>query len=131
MKKYRISKAIAAEYGLATSVEDLQHDRRGKKAIKDSIASVKDDPKFVEFYEGVKNIYKLGSPTSESNDVLYKVYEDLKKNKENNSFGLTGESLKAAMKLVEQTIIERRNTWKSGKAASQKSIEQTHKELGM
>ena len=131
MKKFRISKAIAAEYGLATSVEDLQNNRKGKKAIKETITSAKDDPKFIEFFEGFKNIYKLGSPTSESNDVLYKVYEDLKKNKENNSFGLTGNSLTAAMRLVEQTIIERRNTWQNGKVSSQKSIEQTQKELGM
>ena len=50
---------------------------------------------------------------------------------ETNSFGLTGESLKAAKVLVEKTIIARRNSWQNGKEESKKSIEEIQKDLGL
>ncbi len=131
MKRFRISKAIAEEYGLATSVEDLKNDQTSKQEAKQAVTNVKDDPIFVKFYEDFKQIYKLGSPTSESNDVLYKVHRELTEKKDENSFGLKGESLKAAKLLVEQTIIARRNSWKNGKKASQAEIEEAQKDLGM
>ena len=131
MKRFRISKAIAEEYGLATSVEDLKNDQTSKQEAKQAVTNVKDDPIFVKFYEDFKQIYKLGSPTSESNDVLYKVHRELTEKKDENSFGLKGESLKAAKLLVEQTIIARRNFWKNGKKTSQAEIEEVQKDLGM
>ena len=127
--KLNIDPEIAAEYGLVTNLEDLRKVNGVTETEKKIVTSVKDDPIFVDFYDKFKTIYKLGSPTTESKHVLYNVYEDLQN--ETNSFGLTGESLKAAKILVEQTIKARRNAWKVGKENSKNNIEELQKDLGL
>ena len=131
-KVLHISKETARQYGMATSLEELaQNQASTEDKTKKLIAKAKKDPAFNSFYEDFKAIYKLGEPTSESTDVLYKVYADLKNSQENNSFGLKGASLKAAIGLVEQTIKTRRNTYLNGDASSKKSIEEEQQGLGM
>ena len=129
MKKYGISPEVAKEYGLSTSMKDIKKEQAVKKEERELVTSVKGDPKFVEFYENFKAVYKLGSPTHESSEFLYTIHKDLQN--ETNSFGLTGESLKAAKVLVEKTIIARRNSWKKGKEESKNSIEEVQKDLGL
>lgn len=129
MEKFGIDLDTAKEYGLATSTKELNRTKPVKKQERTLVTSAKDDPKFVEFYENFKTVYKLGSPTSESSEFLYAIHKDLQN--ETNSFGLTGESLKAAKVLVEKTIIARRNSWQNGKEESKKSIEEIQKDLGL
>ncbi len=129
IQSLNIDAEIAAQYGIVTDLEKLKEQKIVKEKDRELVSSVKDDKVFADFYQKFKTIYKLGSPTSESEDVLYKIYEDLKKDK--NSFNLTGESLKAARVLVEKTIYARRNSWQSGKTESKKAIEEIQKELGL
>lgn len=131
MRKLHIGKDTAVRFGVAMSLEDLQKNTTDNDKAKKLINKAKKDPAFNSFYENFKKIYKLGEPSSESDDVLYKVYEDLKNSPTNNSFGLTGTSLKAAISLVEQTIKTRRNTHNKGAKASQIAIENEQKGLGM
>lgn len=131
MNRLHIEPETAKKYGVAMSIEDLKMDTTSSDKTKKLISKAKSDKTFNDFYENFKTIYKLGEPTSESNDVLYKVYADLKDNKENNSFNLKGASLKAAIALVEETIKTRRNNYLKGKAQSQKEIEEEQKGFGM
>lgn len=131
MKMLHIGPETARKFGVAMSLEDLEKDTTSEDKTKKLIAKAKSDKVFNDFYNNFKAIYKLGEPTSESNDVLYKVYADLKDNKENNSFGLKGASLKAAVALVEETIKTRRNNYLKGKDQSQKEISDEQKSLGM
>ena len=131
MKMLHIGPETARKFGVAMSLEDLEKDTTSEDKTKKLIAKAKSDKVFNDFYDNFKAIYKLGEPTSESNDVLYKVYADLKDNKENNSFGLKGASLKAAVALVEETIKTRRNNYLKGKDQSQKEITDEQKGLGM
>ncbi|MBQ8425910.1 MAG: hypothetical protein IJX17_07860 [Clostridia bacterium] len=131
MRQLHIGKETATRFGVALTLEDLQAKQAPTDKTKKLIEKAQKDPAFNSFYENFKSIYKLGEPTSESDDVLYKVYADLKNSKENNAFGLTGNSLKAAVSLVEQTIKTRRNTHNKGVKASQQAIEEEQKGLGM
>ena len=131
MRQLHIGKDTATRFGVALTIEDLQAKQAPTDKTKKLIAKAQKDPAFNSFYENFKAIYKLGEPTSESDDVLYKVYADLKSSPDNNSFGLTGASLKAAISLVEQTIKTRRNTHNKGVKASQQAIEEDQKGLGM
>jgi len=114
VKILHINEKTAREYGIALSVEDLKEDEKEAEKTRKLIASAQKDEVFKSFYDNFKAIYKLGEPTKENGDVLNAVYFDLTSNKENNAFGLKGDSLKAAIKLVEETIIARRNSFLFG-----------------
>lgn len=131
MRKLHVGKETAARFGVALSLEDLKRFGTDADKAKNLVAKAKKDPAFNSFYENFKAIYKLGEPTSESDDVLYKVYEDLKNSQGENSFGLKGTSLKAAISLVEETIKTRRNTHNRGVKASKHAIEEEQRDLGM
>lgn len=131
MKVLHIGQDTAKKYGVAMSLADLEKDTTSEDKAKKLITKAKSDVIFNNFYSNFKTIYLLGEPTSANSDVLYKVYADLKDNKENNSFGLKGVSLKAAIALVEETIKTRRNNHLKGKKQSQKEIAEEQKELGM
>ena len=131
MKRLHIGKETAERFGVALTVEDLEKNQAAADKTKQLLTKAKKDPAFNSFYDNFKTIYKLGEPTSESDDVLYKVYADLKNSGENNVFGLKGASLKAALNLVEETIKTRRNTHNKGVKASKQAIEEEQKGLGM
>ena len=111
MRILHVGPETARQYGVALSVEDLKNmykedDAKGEKMVKTALK----DPAFQTFNENFKSVYKLGEPTKESTEFLYGIYEDLMKKGDENSFGLKGQSLKAAINMVEKAIRVRRNT---------------------
>lgn len=111
IRRLHVGPETAKRYGVALSVEDLKNmykedDAKGEKMVK---AALK-DPAFKTFNDNFRSVYKLGEPTKESTQFLYGIYEDLMQKGEENSFGLKGQSLKAAINMVEKAIRVRRNT---------------------
>ena len=124
MRKLYIGKDTARRFGVALSVEELKElykvdDEKREAMVKKAMK----DPAFQKFNEDFKAVYKLGQPTKESTEVLYGLYEELKKG-EDNSLGLKGQSLKAAIDMVEKTIRVRRNTFDFNKERKNAKVEE-------
>lgn len=124
MKKLHVGPETAKRFGVALSVEELKEsykvdDEKREAMVKKAMK----DPAFQKFNEDFKAVYKLGQPTKESTEVLYGLYEELKKG-EDNSLGLKGQSLKAAIDMVEKTIRVRRNTFDFNKERKNAKVEE-------
>ena len=126
MRILHVGPETAKRYGVALSVQDLKDmykadDAKGDKMVKTAMK----DPAFATFNENFKAVYKLGEPTKESTQFLYGIYEDLMNKGEENSFGLKGQSLKAAVNMVEKAIRVRRNKFYLGDDRLPKKTEPT------
>jgi len=128
LRRFNISRAVAKANGLSLSEKDLEDKNNNRRTAKAAINKVKEDEQFIAFYNKIRATYKLDSSNT-SEVSLNSIYADLKS--ENNSFGLTGDALKAAIELVEREILVRRNTYKNGKSSSIKSISSERKSLGL
>ena len=126
MRKLHVGPETAKRFGVALSVEELKESYRLDDEKREAmIKKAMKDPAFQTFNENFKTVYKLGTPTKENTEVLYGLYEELKKGEEN-SLGLKGQSLKTALDMVEKTIRVRRNTFdfhKERKNAKQEETE--------
>lgn len=110
IEKLNINPNLAKEYGLSLSVDELENDIKNdrldaRKGLKAVAGENNRDENFMNFYNVLRKVHTLGDLKKE-NSLNY-IYSDL--SSENNSFGLTGESLKIALNLVKQEIITRRN----------------------
>lgn len=123
IKELNINPKLAQEYGLSLSVSELKQTIKEEKAearkgMKKVASENNRDIKFINFYNTFKNIHILGN--AKDKNSLYYLYTDL--TSENNSFGLTGDSLTVALNLVKQEIISTRNS-KQSKANTTKTSE--------
>ena len=114
IKELNINPKLAQEYGLSLSVGELEQTIKEEKAearkdMKKVASENNRDINFINFYNTFKNIHILGNAKDENS--LYYLYTDL--TSENNSFGLTGDSLTVALNLVKQEIISTRNSKQS------------------
>ena len=111
IKYPHISPLLASKYGLSFSVEEVNESvkdakQEARKEMKKVASENNRDQNFINFYNTFKRIHTLGSLKDEN--TLNYIYQDL--TSENNSFGLTGESLNVALNLVKQEIVARRNS---------------------
>lgn len=111
IKYLNISPLLANKYGLSFSVEEVNESvkeakQEARKDMKKVASENNRDQNFINFYNTFKRIHTLGSAKDEN--TLNYIYQDL--TSENNSFGLTGESLNVALNLVKQEIVARRNS---------------------
>lgn len=111
IKYLNISPLLASKYGLSFSVEEVNESvkdakQEARKEMKKVASENNRDQNFINFYNTFKRIHTLGSLKDEN--TLNYIYQDL--TSENNSFGLTGESLNVALNLVKQEIVARRNS---------------------
>lgn len=131
VKLLHLNEKTAREYGIALSVEDLKEDEKAVRKTKNLVENAKTDSAFKSFYDNFQAIYKLGEPTSESGEFLNAIYADLTSMGENNSFGLKGDSLTAALRLVEETIKVRRSTFVFGNKAKETKEPEEQADMGM